>query len=145
MGTKTLEEFLPDAGISLATPTVDGLMSKEDKAKLDETEDYVIDTWIAADHLSYYKKYKSGLVVQGGYVASATTGTVTTTATFPVALTTTPAKITVRELSTNTTPLYVESKITSASATGFSFTQFANSGNPDIGYYWEAVGYLTPA
>lgn len=145
MATKNLEELLNK--LAKATSLIDGLMPKEDKAKSDETEDYVIDTWIAADHLSYYKKYKSGLVVQGGYVASATSGNLNTTVTFPVVLSYTPACIQCRELGANvaTALSYQMSRIYSASSTGFSFSQRANSENAELGYYWEAVGYLTPA
>lgn len=52
------------------------------KGRIDEV-DRVIETWVASDNMSWYRKYSSGWIEQGGVVDSVTTGSYTTVVKLP--------------------------------------------------------------
>lgn len=104
------------------------------------TLDFITDFWMAEDGLTWYAKYRSGRVDQGGYVVAPTSGSLSSTVTFPVPFETMPASLTAQELGTNTDALYDMSRISNVTNNAFIYAHHAAAGNPDLGFFWHASG-----
>jgi len=112
----------------------------KDFSKAAATLDFITDFWTATDGLTWYKKYRSGFVEQGGYVVAPTSGSLSSIVTYPVPFVTMPASLLAQELGTNTDALYDLSRISNVTDDAFIYAHHAAAGNPDMGFFWYASG-----
>ena len=110
--------------------------------KLGTGIDVVVESWVATDGNSWYRKYKSGWVEQGGNTISTPAGDEQFNVTFPIAFETLCVSV-VGTAKNPTSTAYLENflQVVSVSKTGAvlfnQVTAYVNA----CDYYWQAKGY----
>jgi hypothetical protein len=100
--------------------------------------DVVTSYWVASDGNSFYRKYKSGWIEQGGRSPTTQTGTIT----FPTIFTTVPFIHVTQYLNSATTGSYYSSLIyDTPSATAFKYYWGGEGFDADSYIYWTASGF----